>query len=250
MAAVAARPSFPGRLRRGLRSRPAPESRPSGAGHDFGRLRVHADAPVEEDLIHRPLVDEFRRREEEVGVPPGLERSEGEIKYRGLGLPCPSRTETERIVDLTAAGLRDGYRTAYGAMAVMRVHPTEGIWNGTRIAESLTEVSSTCPDTLSREPLCTGSSVFTVGAPGRSSRIGDQPGRINRFYDFHVSRSRVTSFLHDPARNPRGLDSCQATCEQRYSCGGRVIGTHRVVRRFRKAVHAGRDVTICDVTKT
>lgn len=210
----------------------------------------HRNAVLEDDFIHGPLIEEFRRREAELGNPAAHELSDGEIKHRGLFLPCPRRTEVDRVVDMTPAGLRDGFRTAYGAMAVMRVFPRERTWDGTQISESLTEQSNTCPATLSREPLCSGDSVFTVGASGRSSRLGNQPGLVNRFYDFHTSRSRNVSFLHDSTRNPNGLNSCAATCEQTYTCQNTVLGRHVVTRNFKKGVHAGHDVTIVDVTKT
>jgi hypothetical protein len=210
----------------------------------------------DEDKIHQPLIDDFRRRE---GLPQGgidksgdrVGPSDAEIKYQGLALSCPSSTEVESTVDLTPSGLAAGYVSAYGIMAKMRVRPDQRTWDGTKIAESLTEVPGTCPSTLTRPGPCEGGPPFTVGAPTKGSSVEPaQPGLINRFYDFHRSRSTSVSFLHDKTRNPAGLNSCQTSCKQEYSCDGKVIGKHLITRTFRKGTYRGKDVTIVDVTKT
>jgi hypothetical protein len=199
--------------------------------------------------MHQSQIEEFRRREGELGNPAAAEASDAAIKYRGLGASCPVSTEVDRVVDMTPDGLRAGFLTAYGAMTVMRVRPGERTWDGTRIQESLTTISNTCPASFSPTPECSGTSVFTVGEPGRSSRIGDQPGLVNRFYDFHVSRTRDLSRLHDATRNPQGVNSCETVCQQNYSCDGRDIGRHTVSRQFTKGTFGGRDVTLVAVTK-
>ena len=150
---------------------------------------------------------------------------------------------------MTPAALSAGFLTAYGVMAVMRVRPGERTWDGTKIQESLTTVSQTCPASFSPTPECSGNSTFTVGDPGRSSRIGNQPGLVNRFYDFHASGPRGVSRLHDSTRNPQGLNSCETVCEQKYQCDGREIGRHTVTRTFTKGTFGGRDVTLVNVTK-
>ena len=72
----------------------------------------------------------------------------------------------------------------------------------------------------------------------------------NRFYDFHVTKSRALSRLHDPSRNPGGLDACRTVCEQKYFCEDREIGRHTVTRDFRKGVFDGQQVTLVTVGKT
>lgn len=232
-------------------------------GWDLSRIPAHAvaageriaDGRGEEDPIHRPIIEDFRHRE---GLPPsGLDErgrrtgpSEYEIKYGGLALPCPAQTEVDQVTDLTPSGLAAGYLSAYGAIVRMRVRPDARTWDGIQITESLTTRSSTCPASLTSGP-CSGGSTFTVGGQsGGSGVIPVQPARINRFYDFHTTRSRALSFLHDATRNPAGLNACQTICDQEYSCGGNVIGRHTITRNFRKGTHGGRDVTIIDVTKT
>ena len=208
-----------------------------------------ANSALEDDSIHQPQVDEFRRREDELGNPAAAQVSDAAIKYRGLGAACPVSTEVDRVVDLTPAGLGAGFRTAYGAMAVMRVRPGERTWDGTRIVETVAPVSNTCPDSFAPTSECIGASTFTVGDAGHSDRIGDQPGLVNRFYDFHVSRTRGISRLHDNTRNPQGLNSCETVCQQIYHCDGREIGRHTVTRTFTKGTFGGRDVTLVTVTK-
>lgn len=228
-------------------------------GHDFSQMQLHNNEVANgrtDDPIHQPLIDEFRRGE---GLPlSGVDEfgqrvgpSEGEIKYTGLALPCPSRTEVDSTTDMTPGGLAAGFLSGYGIIAKMRVRPDARTWDGTRITESLTTSSSTCPPGLTQPGPCNGSSTFTVGQPsGGSAILPRQPGLINRFYDFHISRSRAVSFLHDSTRNPTGMNSCQTVCNQEYSCNGNVIGRHTITRNFRKGTHGGRDVTIIDVTKT
>jgi hypothetical protein len=207
------------------------------------------------DPIHQPLIDAFRRREglPQGGVDKSGERvgpSDAEIKYGGLTLPCPASTEVESTVDLTPSGLAQGYLTGYGIMAKMRVRPDHRNWNGTKIAESLTDVPGTCPAGLTKPGPCESGPPFTVGDPSKGSSVhAAEPGLRNRFYDFHRTRSNL-SVLHDATRNPAGLNSCQTACKQVYSCDGQVIGQHLISRTYRKGTFGGKNVTIVDVTKT
>ena len=240
-----------------------PGSHGSAPAHNFADVRVSAGSNpqsesanrhTDEDPIHQPLIDDFRRRE---GLPQGgidksgdpIGPSDAQIKYQGLALQCPTSTEVESSVDLTPKALAAGYRTGYGSMVKMRVRPDARTWDGTKIAESLTQLPGTCPASLTKSP-CEGGPPFTVGAPTKGfSLLPVQPGLINRFYDFHRTRSDI-SLLHDQTRNPSGLNSCQSICKQEYSCEGTVIGQHTITRTFRKGTHGGKDVTIIDVTKT
>ncbi len=132
----------------------------------------------------------------------------------------------------------------------MRVLPDRTTLDGRQITESLSQTPSTCPAGLTVPGPCNGSSTFIVGAAsGGSAVIPQQPAMRNRFYDFHTSRSRVVSFLHDPARNPTGMNSCETVCLQLYSCNGAIIGAHLITRWFRKSTFNGVNVTIIDVTK-
>lgn len=225
------------------------------------RCRETADSfwDVEDDPIHRPLIEEFRRREhlpprgrDEAGMPVGP--SDAEIKYGGLLMPCPQSTEVASVIDLTNAALAAGFRTAYGIHAQIRVRPDGRTWDGTQIPESLTTGANSCPDTLTRGDPCSGGSTFTVGAASGNSPVlpGPRPGARNRFWDFHTThvRPRSVSVLHDATRNPANLDTCSTVCNQEYLCGGNTIGRHTITRTYRKGVYNGQNVTLVDVTKT
>jgi hypothetical protein len=163
---------------------------------------------------------------------------------------CPTATAVDTTTDLTPAGLSAGYLTAYGIMARMKVLPDSTNWNGVSVVEANTVGSSTCPATLTHPGPCTGNATFVVGsASGKSNVQAVQPAMQNRFYDFHTTHTRALSVLHDSTRNPAGLNSCKAVCNQTYSCGGAVIGTHTVTRTFTKGTSGGHDVTIVNVTK-
>jgi hypothetical protein len=163
---------------------------------------------------------------------------------------CPSGTRVDDTTDLTQAGLQAGFLSAYGIIARMRVLPDATTWDGRQLTETLAQASSTCPAGLTQPGPCSGSSTFTVGgASGRSNVNPVQPAMRNRFYDFHTSRSRTVSFLHDPTRNPTGMNSCETVCQQLYSCNGMPVGMHTITRRFSKSTFNGRNVTIINVTK-
>lgn len=159
---------------------------------------------------------------------------------------CPSKTVVEKTIDMTPDGIKKGYRTGYGATAVMQVQPDSTNWDGTQIVESLKQTKNTCPEEFGISP-CSGNSTFTVGAEAKSSVLGTLEAKHNRFYDFHISRWNKGSLLHD--RNPADIDSCQVECEQSYSCDGGVIGKHTVTRTFTKGKSGSRDVTLVAVTK-
>lgn len=162
----------------------------------------------------------------------------------------PTGTQVDTVTDFTQAGLQAGYRSGYGIIARMRVLPDQVSWDGDHVVETVWQESSSCPATLTNPGPCSGSSTFPIGgASGRSAVIPPQPAMRNRFYDFHVSRSRDVSFLHDATRNPAGLNACQTVCRQDYAYNGIVIGSHAITRQFRKGTFGGRDVTIIDVTK-
>jgi hypothetical protein len=149
--------------------------------------------------------------------------------------------------------LSQGFRTAYGIHAQMRVRPDTRTWDGASITESLTTRSNSCPDTLFRGGPCIGASTFIVGAASGNSAVlpGPLPGARNRFWDFHTAhaRPRSISVLHSAGRNPANLDRCSTVCNQEYRCHGNLIGSHRITQTFRKGTYQGENVTFVDVTK-
>jgi hypothetical protein len=148
---------------------------------------------------------------------------------------------------MTPDGIKKGYRTGYGACAVMRVEPDSTNWDGTKIIESNKQTKNSCPAEFDISP-CSGSDTFTVGPESNSSILGKLPATRNHFYDYHISRWNRGSLLHD--RNAKDVASCEVVCEQNYSCGGKVIGTHTITRTVTKGTSGSRDVTLVAVTKT
>ena len=73
------------------------------------QARIHTAEPAgansahEDDSIHQPQIEDFRRREDELGNPAATEVSDAAIKYRGLGAACPARTEVDRVVEALSA---------------------------------------------------------------------------------------------------------------------------------------------------
>jgi hypothetical protein len=214
---------------------------PPRFAQDFSQVPITTST----DSFDGPMEEEG---EESVNLPlPPTRQAPTPVQSAPL---CPVTTRVDDVTDLTPAGLQAGFLSAYGIIARMRVLPDRTTWDGRQITESLTQTSSTCPAGLTQPGPCNGSSTFTVGAAsGGSGVIPQQPAVRNRFYDFHTSRSRTISFLHDPGRNPAGMNSCEAVCRQEYSCNNMVIGTHMITRRFRKGRFNGQNVTIIDVSK-
>lgn len=228
-------------------------------GHHFGRVRIHHNAAVDEEPggdepDSGELGQEFPGQAQPTPVEampavtdeeltPGVQPLEGGEKPK---VKCPTKTVVEKTIDMTPDGIKKGYRTGYGATAVMKVEPDSTNWDGTQIVESLKQTKNTCPQEFGISP-CSGNSTFTVGAGTKSSVLGDLEAKRNQFYDFHISRWNKGSLLHD--RNPNNVDSCQVECEQKYSCGDAVIGSHTVTRTFTKGKSGSRDVTLVAVTK-
>jgi hypothetical protein len=168
------------------------------------------------------------------------------LEESGKAVKCPTKTAVDKLIDTTPAGIKKGYRTGYGATALMRVEPDSTTWDGVQIVEALKQTKNTCPEEFGISP-CSGNSTFPVGAEANSSVLGKLVAQRNRFYDHHFTRWNKGSLLHD--RNPKNISSCEIVCEQNYSCGGKVIGTHTITRAFTKGTSGSRDVTLVNVTK-
>jgi hypothetical protein len=241
----------------GLQMRLPMEAR---SGHDFAEMAVfppvHTNSaedgpetsdPTGEGTNQEPQ-DNPIGSERPVSVPILANESGAEALDSQSGkAACPTKTVVEKVIDMTPAGIQKGYHTGYGATAVIRVEPTSTNWDGTKIKESNKQTKNTCPPEFGISP-CSGADTFTVGAESNSSILGKLPAIQNRFYDFHISRWNKGSLLHD--RNPNNVASCEVECEQQYSCGGNVIGTHKVTRTFTKGKNGSLDVTLVNVTKS
>lgn len=233
----------------------------SWAGHNFGAIGVQSGLSgtglISVNSARDDEGDEDVSAQQE--TPGGIPRVGIETPIGGSGegatpleekkeqSKCPTKTVVEKVIDMTPDGIKKGYRTGYGAAAVIRVEPTETNWDGTKIVEANKQTRNTCPEEFGISP-CSGADTFTVGAESNSSVIGKLAATQNHFYDFHTTRWNKGSLLHD--RNPKDIDSCEVACEQKYSCDGKVIGTHSVTRTFTKGKSGTRDVTLVNVKKT
>ena len=228
-------------------------------GHSFSNVPLHSSEQTA-GAVHRNAIQDDVTSEEPLiqepkqGSPieqmPTITVGEGAQPLQSGGTTqatCPTKTAVEKTIDMTPEGIKKGYRSGYGACSVMRVEPDSTNWDGTKIVESNKQTKNTCPTEFGISP-CSGSDTFTVGLESNSSILGRMPATKNRFYDYHTTRWNKGSLLHD--RNPNNMASCEIVCEQNYSCGGNVIGTHTITRAFTKGTSGSRDVTLVAVTKT
>jgi len=154
--------------------------------------------------------------------------------------PCPDAVS---ISTLTQMSLADNYpviRTGIGVIAGMQVTPISTDWGGTEITEAVTPGAiNTCPASFGS---CSGSSIFTVGEGGGDWGV-TLPPQQNIFYDEHSQTNSIS--LLDAA----GINSCQRTCSQVYTCNGTPIGSFTINRTFTKGLIQGDHVTVVTVTK-
>jgi len=212
-------------------------------------------APVAQDFTRLPVNgvhDNFDGNGDDEGVesvnaPPQSGKGAGTAPPPA---PRPTGTHVDATTDYTADALKAGFLSGMGIIARMQVLPNSTAWDGKEVVESLSQTSSTCPDTLTRPGPCNGHSHFPIGAQMRGRGVRPaQPAMSSHFYDVHTSQSESVSFLHDATRNPKNLSACQSVCRQDYAFDGVVIGSHSITRQFRKGTFGGHDVTIVDVTK-
>ena len=229
-------------------------------GHDFSRIRAHnemtvqhRDASVEEeetpsagpDQTQLPGTEAHKQQPAGSELAPPDEAVPADVKGTKTSTACPTKTTVDTVTNKTADGVK--YRTGIGAVTTIKVEPDARNWDGTNIVETFpTGITSDCPKEFGISP-CDGNSTFIFGASQNSHKFGALPATKNRFYDFHQTRWKGGSLLHE--RNPAGIDSCKISCEQNYSCGGTVIGKPTITRTFTKGKVGSVDVTNVDVTK-
>jgi hypothetical protein len=206
---------------------------------DFTRLPVNG--------VHDNLDGNDGEGLESVNAPPQGGKDAGTAPPPA---PRPTGTHVDATTDFTTDALKAGFLSGMGIIARMQVLPDSTAWDGKEVVESLSQTSSTCPDTLTKPGPCNGHSHFPIGAQMRGRGVRPvQPAMSSHFYDVHTSQSENVSFLHDATRNPKNLSACQSVCRQDYAFDGVVIGSHSITRQFRKGSFGGHDVTIVDVTK-
>jgi hypothetical protein len=207
--------------------------------YDFTRLPLNAS---------REILDGNDDDEglESVNAPPQLGRG-----TQPSPVARPTGTRVDTSTSFTQDALKAGFLTGMGIVARMQVLPDSTTWDGNEVVESVQQTSSTCPESLTRPGPCNGHCHFPIGGAMRGRGVRPaQPAMRNRYYDVHTSQSLDLSVLHDPTRNPKGVDACQSVCRKDYAFDGTVIGSHSIRRQFRKGTFGGHDVTIVEVSKS
>jgi len=153
------------------------------------------------------------------------------------------RTET---LDLSS------YMTGGGICAVMKVMPADTNLCPGITEEVTTAEGGTCPGSLLKPSLCSGSSTFPLGRASHGACSAVKP-EANEFVDRHSVQLSATSVLHDESRNPRKLNGCAFTCKQRYFIDSgktsTTLGNFLIRYSLAKAKRDGKDITEVTVSK-
>jgi hypothetical protein len=147
------------------------------------------------------------------------------------GKSCPTFIEVARVepIKLTKDDIGKGIYSKGGADVVMKVsNPFGSNFAGTKVHENLKTVKLACG-----EVNCCGNQLGL-------GKLGDEGSNWvvdykNELIDRHMAEIRVSppqSFLH-----AKGVDNCDAQCEQFYDCGGKQFGP-----RFRISYLMSKDV--------
>lgn len=270
-------------------------------GYDFSQVRVHPDAieaesalstviarresmtrdifstPVhvngleDDDPIHRPIIEQFRR---DSGLPLGgadefgqrVGPSDAEIKYGGLRVssgsasgkggskqatatPCPTSVQVGAVVQRNHSNLssseKEQWGTWLGAMSRMDVGPGPD-HTGHCMKERLSTVSNNCPASMytrggvTTQP-CSGDKCLDINQYGSMWGVSDGP---TAFLDMHRTRARESLL------DGTGVSSCAVVCEQTYTCDRTqpTTGTFRITRNFQAGSHARADGTTMHIT--
>jgi hypothetical protein len=126
-----------------------------------------------------------------------------------------------------------------GIVASMAVGPAAQNYYGVKVTESVSRSGGTCNTT---QPLCNGSSTFTV-ATGQQIWGQTFPAVPNQFYDNHgitATGNLLQAF---------NQTSCTVVCSQSYSCGGSVIGNFTITYSLNPGTANGYAVTQVTATK-
>ena len=238
---------------------------------DVSPVAVHVNGPVDNDPIHRPIIEQFRL---DSGLPiSGVDEfgqrvgpSDAEIKYGGLrsssgsalataaskqatATPCPTTVQvgaiTQRNHSTLSSSEKEQWGTWLGAMSRMDVGPGPD-HTGHCMKERLTTVSNNCPASMytrggvTTQP-CAGDRCLDINRYGSMWGLSDGP---TAFLDMH--RTRASNSLLEGT----GVSSCAVVCEQTYSCDRTqpTTGTFRIMRNFQAGSHTRADGTTMHIT--
>ena len=142
-----------------------------------------------------------------------------------------------------------GFLTGGGICSVMEAQPVSNLCSS--VPEQVTSATGNCPASLITGGICSGSSNFTIGRNQvRACAAVTMPP--NGFVDRHTINIQNVSVLHDPTRNPAGLNSCSCTCDQQYFAGTSrtPIGRFQIRYDLAKATRGTQNITSVTATKT
>jgi hypothetical protein len=178
------------------------------------------------------------------------EEATGEKQRSEKAKPCiqPTKVTLGRteVLDLSS------YMTGGGICAVMKVTPGEpNLCPG--ITEEVTPGDgATCPSSLLKPSLCSGSSTFPLGKAQHGDCSSVKP-EATEFVDRHSTQLASVSVLHDETRNPRKLNTCAFTCKQRYFMASgstsTTLGKFLISYSLTKTKRDGKDATDVTVSK-
>jgi hypothetical protein len=164
-----------------------------------------------------------------VGNPPGA-------------VGCPSSVAVNSTTPYTLANYVPPLLTGIGIETGMQVGPGPTDWDYAQISESLVQKSNDCPATISN--VCTGNSVFTVGAAYDSPYLLIFQPTENIFWDRH------TSTFNSNVLGGTGVNSCTVVCTQTYSCNGKAVSPSFTITYTYNATQVNsHNVTSVSVTK-
>ena len=137
-----------------------------------------------------------------------------------------------------------------GICSVMKVSPAVAdLCPG--ITEDVSSGTAGCPKSLMNADACKGNSTFKVG---QVSRVCDVRPGSSEFVDRHSIKPEVESILDDPNRNPKHLNRCSYTCNQRYFMkSGKAdsdLGKFKIQYTLTKNKRDGKDATTATVEKS
>lgn len=149
---------------------------------------------------------------------------------------CPTATS---ISSRTAESLQEKfptYKTGIGSYVAVQVSPTTP--SGVIVTETLSKGASTCPAGFPN--VCTTStggttSSLSIGTAATTLDGTNLAATPNIMWDEHAVASSSSLLASG--------QSCSATCNQQYSCGGTVIGQYTITYSFTTSTISGTLVT-------
>jgi hypothetical protein len=222
-----------------------------GLGHDFSRIPIHSHMPATHGLSPQStsidaasaLSSPGNLRQYSINGPGEGSAPAPSSPARGkkeqpppakASSNCPSDIQVATVLPANDVDFgKNGFLTGWGGISLMEVSDPSGkTWDGTAIHESLKSIKNTCGDRgknacsnkSSDQARTTAGSTFAVGAESNFLGKAKLAAVKNKFYDLHVFATKDASLLHELKK-----DSCEAQCQQSFSCGGKRFGPDFII---------------------